>query len=184
MDNLHCVCFDESSDKSALWSFYYTIYRYSDAVHYVSVDVPSGYSAMWMIYCTHHRYVHVVASHHADYAAPPMLYWMHELYMDDPHHICVGVHLKCSVRSKDEYTRLILTQFRPKNAHNCISFTILLSQKSLTPTCFRPYASIIGVIKTSNRSTSCSKLLCTILSATHILQEFPAALLHAKDEYI
>jgi hypothetical protein len=154
-----------------------------DALQYVRVHVSSGHSVLWRIYCTHYRYV--VASYHEDYSVPPMLYWMHELGMDNPHHVGIGVHLQCSVKTEWQLYQVILPYFRTTTAHNCITFKMLLSQKPLTPTCFRPYWSIIRDVNSSNRSTSCSNLLCKILSATHILhQEFPAALLHAGDQYI
>jgi hypothetical protein len=55
-----------------------------------------------MIFCTYHRYI--VASHDADYSAPPKLYCIQELDMNDPHHVCVRVHLRCSVTTEVKIT--------------------------------------------------------------------------------
>ena len=91
MDALHYVCVDVPSDYPSVWMIYYTLCREMEALHYVWVDVPSEYSE----------------SYHADYSAPPMMYWMHELDMDDVHQVGAGVHFQCSVkRELDNHTTL------------------------------------------------------------------------------
>ena len=58
----------------------------------VCVDVPSDYCAVWMTYYTHWSYI--LASHQNNYSAPQMLYQIHDLNMDDPHHLWVPVLAK------------------------------------------------------------------------------------------
>ena len=181
---MHCVCVDVPSAYTATWRIYYIYYRYSDALHYVSVDVPSEYSAVWRIYCTHRRYV--VASYHADPSVPPVLYWMHQMDMDHAHHRCVDVHSKYSVKrgvktTTPRYTAIIQTK-------NCTQLYYIYNIITKATNSYMLQTLQVhnqGHVNTFNRSTSCSKLLWTILSATHIIhQEFPAALLHASDQYI
>ena len=57
---------------------------------FVHVYASSDYFAVWKIYNTHCRYI--ASSLHADQCAGSMLYCTHNLDMDDPHHLCVGIH--------------------------------------------------------------------------------------------
>ena len=86
------VCVDVPSDYPAVWTTYYTHHRSTDALHCVCVDVPSDYCAVWMTYYTHWSYI--LASHQNNYSAPQMLYQIHDLNMDDPHHLWVPVLAK------------------------------------------------------------------------------------------
>jgi hypothetical protein len=135
-----------------------------------------------MTYCTNHGCA--VASHQADYFAPPMLHWIHQLYMSHPHHVCVGVHSKCSVkREVKASTPCYITIIQTNIAHKCIRF--IFSQKPLTPTSSDLTGPSSGMWTSPTDQQAAPSNFVQFLSATHILhQDFPAALLQAKGQYI
>lgn len=116
-----------------------------------------------------------------------MLYCMQKMNMDDPPHVCVGVHLQRSVNRK---VKITTSGYITTIQNNCKQMYYFHNM-------------IITIIKTSNsymfqtllvNHQGCEhlqqiyklpQLNMYILSATQILhQEYTAALLHSTDQYI
>ena len=95
----------------------------------VCVDVTSDYPAVWTTYYTHWSYL--FASHQKNYSAPQMPYSIHDLNMDDPHHVCVRVLAKYSVKRPE---RTILDRIWNGNRNTTLSQHIYIYTHTHTHT--------------------------------------------------